>query len=154
MDIIKLSTPTAITGVIKEWCQTFAPDCPLIHVDVTPQGMPTFCHKNVKDYIFKNGGITTYGWIIWTLENQWIEAEPHCIVRIGSTYIDPTPQVDGENTILFLIDNQARHEQDKKRSKKLVENETTARLLELSVKQQRHVDAYNKRLRKLADKER
>lgn len=137
-----MTTPDSITDCISEWCQTIAPDCPLIYITVTPEGIPQFCYDNVDNYIRRNGGVKTYGWIIWSMGNEWIEAEPHCVVRQGSAYIDPTPQVDGEPRILFLVDDQARH--NTKKVNQLVVNDATTGLLRLASIQQRNIDTYNK----------
>ena len=59
-----------------------------------------------------------FGWIIWQADELWLEAEHHCVLEApGGELIDPTPQNDGEVTILFVRDDTQPFDYSRPRAK-------------------------------------
>jgi hypothetical protein len=63
------------------------------------------CDLNVQKVVNDNGGEKVYGFKIWSIPKMYIEADLHCVWKEPrGNFIDITPNVDGEEKILFLPD--------------------------------------------------
>lgn len=115
--------------------------------------MQNECFFNVFDQVNLAGGKAVFGWQIWYFPGLFIEAEQHCIwERPDGAWLDVTPKIDGENTILFVEDDNAKLTYDEpkwqpNRRKPDTENPLVSRWLEaktelevFSISQSRLVD--------------
>jgi hypothetical protein len=69
------------------------------------------CHLNVLLHIEKHGGSIQYGWVIWERTAIFLEAEFHSVwVNPQGQWIDVTPQIEGEDDILFFPVNNTTYD--------------------------------------------
>jgi hypothetical protein len=109
LDISRLkNVPKENNPALRRFCQGISTD-PLLYIEYTDVNYgykATHCYDNVRHYVKNHGGEAVYGWIIWKGTDYPLEAEHHAVWKSPSGKIfDITPRVDGENIILFLIDN-------------------------------------------------
>lgn len=102
----RVTTPHFITPQIRELCQSISEYEPVyVVVKADLRSRINECFQNVEIYIKKYGGQRILGRSIWQRANVLIEAEAHAIWESPSgDMIDITPHVNGEDSILFLVD--------------------------------------------------
>lgn len=101
------TTPKYITSEIIEMCTNLTPYNAPAYVLVKPiQGaLSNDCFNNVSKMVKSYGGKAVNGWVIWQWANVMLDAEAHCIWQSPENdVIDITPHNYGEDTILFLAD--------------------------------------------------
>ncbi|WP_155632487.1 hypothetical protein [Burkholderia vietnamiensis] len=100
-----LTTPTAITFFIREFCRGLSDQDPFF-IDCQPEtwSRQSCCDMNVDEYIRIQGrGAPLYGFRIWFNKNPvYVEAESHVIWRDGDELRDVSFCADGETRTLFL----------------------------------------------------
>lgn len=102
-----ITTPPEITPIINDFCGDIVAGEQPAYVAVDPcDGCRVRdCHRNCERFLKSNPGTTIHGWLIWTIPDQWVEAEQHSIIRLPDGSLrDVTPQPDGEEQIVFLPD--------------------------------------------------
>lgn len=101
------TTPIRITPEITAFSREIAPRDAPVYVNVMPgaEAAPGECFFNVLEQVDRVGGKAKYGWIIWEWVGVMLTAEFHAVWETeGSRLRDVTPQLDGEERILFLPD--------------------------------------------------
>ena len=126
------TTPPRISEQIIVFCGEIDSSNESVHVPVRPSVGADFneCFRNVANHIADHAGEIQYGWIIWEKPNLWLNAEFHAVwVSPTGEFIDVTPKVDGEGSILFLPDSKRSFNGPpvENRKKLLVDNELTRR---------------------------
>lgn len=99
-------TPKRVDEQVIAFCKTLSPLAP-VWVSVKPwkHAVQNDCFLNVPKYVQQHGGTMQVGWMIWEKRTLWLEAEFHsCLVAKDNKYIDITPKLDNDPTILFLPD--------------------------------------------------
>lgn len=99
-----ITTPQVIADPIRAYCQKVANAEPVfVPVRPTVDAKILECFPNV--YRFQEG-TPQHGWLIWECgPGLYIKLEEHCVTRIAGSLVDITPQMDGEDQILFLPDD-------------------------------------------------
>jgi hypothetical protein len=106
--IPKETTPKEITGDILVFCREIDATTKPEYISVLPCAFAEVneCYENVDTHIRSHGGTRQYGWTIWEIPNEMIEAEFHTVWRSQSGQLmDVSPKPDGETRILFLPDS-------------------------------------------------
>ena len=104
---LSITTPKEISAKVSDFCGSLSPFDP-VYVRVTPDegATPKQCFFNVKRLVELRDCEAVFGWMIWQAGDLWLEAEHHAVLRLPSgEFIDPTPQLDGEQLILFARDD-------------------------------------------------
>ncbi len=107
------TTPTIMTEMLKDLCRNLNPNDSPSWVAVIPESWALIneCFPNVKHKIDLDGGSCVNGWAIWQWANMLITAEAHSVWQSeDGTLIDITPHNCGEQTILFVSDDNVRFE--------------------------------------------
>ena len=107
------TTPAVMTEMIRSLCSDLNPNVSPLWVSVVPESwaMQNECFPNVRHKIDLDGGTYLNGWAIWQWANMMITAEAHCVWQSNDgTLIDITPHNYGEQTILFVPDDNVRFE--------------------------------------------
>ncbi len=103
---MKFTTPQTIDQNVTSFCQEVVPDAVPVYVPVSPGAVaiPLFWIVNVAIQVIQQGGRVRYGWaILWS--EDMIQAGFHAVWQSpGGLLLDVTPQVNGEQSILFLPD--------------------------------------------------
>ncbi len=105
------TTPNSINENILNFCKEIDSTTNPCFVDVIPikDAVYNRCHRNVEEYIKKNGGKAECGWIIWEIPDKYLDAEFHTVwVNDEGESLDITPKEDGEERILFLKDSKRK----------------------------------------------
>lgn len=104
-----LSTPTKITGELRRFCSTLAPDgFPLMVKAVPFPGCDLDAEANLTAQIARFGGSRQWGWRLVVWPRVFIQAERHVIWHSPKDeLIDITPTGDYTATIAFLPDSAA-----------------------------------------------
>src|SRR5216110_1006916 len=104
---MKFTTPTKIPDCIEDLkiaigSTTGAPI--FVRVAPAPGCRVNDCFVNAEREAKMTGGEITYGWLVWECDSlNAIEVIFHAVVKTkNGEYEDVTPQVDGENAILFI----------------------------------------------------
>lgn len=64
------------------------------------------CSEEVRKKISIDGGKAVFGWKIWLFPNVLFECIPHAVWGSkDNSLIDVTPNVEGENNVLFIQDD-------------------------------------------------
>lgn len=103
------TTPSKITGQVRDFCATIKPGAEPVYMAVQPMDFATrdHCFQNVQAVVHVDGGTIVYGWMIWVMPNVYIEAEHHAVYQDSSGGLrDVTPKVHEEQSILFLRDDE------------------------------------------------
>jgi len=102
---MRQTTPKEISRKISRWASKIS-KARLGYVSVNPWkfGHPGMCFLNCAKMASIRGGQVVHGWIIW--EGPGIlEAEHHAVwANPEGRFSDLTPTFDGEEQILFLVD--------------------------------------------------
>ena len=101
------TTPSQVTDVIVQFCQTIDKSQPPQYVEVKPEAFAVKedCYINVQKKVERDGGKQQFGWIIWETPLVMLEAEFHSVwVSLCGDLFDVTPKPDMEESILFLPD--------------------------------------------------
>jgi hypothetical protein len=75
-----------------------------VPVKVTPAegAEPGWCIRNAERHAAIHGGSVLLGWVTWGIPGTMFESEFHAVVEdADGNLVDPTPQRDGEDEILF-----------------------------------------------------
>lgn len=108
-----LTTPAQPTQAIRQFCQQIVPgeEARYVPVRPAPGARPSCCHINVAQQVTAADGRLQHGWTIWEEPGQLLTAEFHAVWESPTgEWVDITPHVDGERTILFLPDPQRKWE--------------------------------------------
>lgn len=106
--IKKLTTPYEINSDIIRLCEQIGNVENPIFIDVKPRSdsIVNECYIDVENQIKEFGGAIQYGWMVWILENAYLEATFHAIWKTPEEkFIDITTKEDNESKILFIPDN-------------------------------------------------
>jgi len=130
------TTPKEINKEILDFCLEIDATTKPVFLKLYPTKDYIYgeCYGTVENHIKKNGGKIQYGWIIWETPSVFIEAEFHAVwVNDGGEYVDITPKVDREESILFLPDSKKTFTGEElidNIRKPLVDNDYTRNLIE------------------------
>ncbi|OJW13021.1 MAG: hypothetical protein BGO49_19620 [Planctomycetales bacterium 71-10] len=112
-----VTTPSAITQEILDFCRAIEPAHGPLWLELEPQGWakPQNAFLNVGFQVSMHGGAVQHGWIIWLAEHTgrplYAEAEFHAVwAAPNRALIDITPKADGERRVLFLPDSKMSFE--------------------------------------------
>ena len=107
------TTPTIMTEMLCNLCRDLNPDVSPLWVSVVPESwaLQNECFPNVKQKIDMDGGSYVNGWAIWQWANMLITAEAHSVWQSDDgVLLDITPHNYGEQTILFVPDDNVKFE--------------------------------------------
>lgn len=113
MSHVPMSTPFEINDSVKLVCASIGSSFEPVYVDVIPLDGATVnnCHLNVDALVATKGGKALRGWCIWECAGFLVEGMAHSVwEQPGGDVIDPTPQLEKEEVILFLQDDRVKWE--------------------------------------------
>ncbi|MCD0459575.1 hypothetical protein [Roseiconus lacunae] len=95
-------TPKKISPEILGFCKTLGADAPgFLTITPTDEAESSLCAHNVDIEVDKGNGLLQAGWTIWQMENAYLVAERHAVLRTRNGLVDITPQADGARRSLF-----------------------------------------------------
>jgi len=129
----------AISNEVMSLCRMIHPSNQPCYVEVRPDLNATLldCFMNVQTKVNAEGGTIQYGWALWQPSGFFLAAEHHAVYepKSGPPWIDITPHNSDAARILFLPDEKAPYDANKRQDNirmKLVDDERVLEFFRLS----------------------